>query len=40
MNFLKLNDSKTDFLILGGNADLEKVKIDHVRVGDTSIMKI
>ena len=38
-NFLKLNDSKTEFLILGGKKDLEKVKEDHVRVGDTRILK-
>ena len=37
-NFLKLNDSKTEFLVLGGKKDLEKVKISHVRVGDTEIL--
>ena len=32
-NYLCLNDSKTEFLILGGKADLEKVKINQVTVG-------
>ena len=36
-NYLCLNDGKTKFLILGGKADLEKVKINQVTVGNSKI---
>ena len=36
-NYLYLNDGKTEFLILGGKADLEKVNINHVTVGNSKI---
>ena len=36
-NYLCLNDGKTEFLILGGKADLEKVNINHVTVGNSKI---
>ena len=39
VNFLKLNDSKTEFLILGGKTDLERVKEDRIKVGDTNVIK-
>ena len=34
---LKLNDSKTEFLIIGTRAQLSKVQIDHLKVGSTEI---
>ena len=36
-NYLCLNDGKTEVLILGGKADLEKVNINHVTVGNSKI---
>ena len=33
-NYLKLNDSKTDFLILGSSHNLKSVKTTHIRIGD------
>ena len=36
-NYPCLNDGKTEFLILGGKADLEKVNINHVIVGNSKI---
>ena len=36
-NYLCLNDGKTEFQILGGKADLEKVKINQVTVGNSKI---
>ena len=36
-NYLCLNDGKTEFLILGGQADLEKVKINQITVGNSKI---
>ena len=36
-NYLCLNDGKTEFLILGGKADLAKVRINQVTVGNSKI---
>ena len=36
-NYLCLNDGKTEFLILGSKADLEKVKINQVTLGNSKI---
>ena len=36
-NFLKLNDSKTEFMILGSKQQITKVNIQHVRVGESYI---
>ena len=36
-NFLKLNDSKTEFLVLGSQHQLKKLKTDNITVGETSI---
>ena len=37
-NFLKLNDSKTEFTVLGSKAQIEKVDIEHIRVGESYIV--
>ena len=37
-NFLKLNDSKTEFMVLRSKAQIEKVDIEHIRVGDSYIV--
>ena len=37
-NFLKLNDSKTELMVLGSKAQIEKVDIEHIRVGDSCIV--
>ena len=34
---LKTNDGKTEFMIVGTRRQLEKVNIDHLTVGDTSV---
>ena len=36
-NCLKLNDSKTEFIVIGSKQQLEKVKISHIRVGASNI---
>ena len=36
-NYLCLNDSKIEFQIQGGKADLEKVTINHITVGNSKI---
>ena len=36
-NKLKINDSKTEFIILGGKRQLQKVTIQGLRVGDALI---
>ena len=36
-NFLKLNDSKTEFMILGSKQQIAKVNVQHVRVGESYI---
>ena len=37
-NFLKLNDSKTEFMVLGSKAQIEKVDIEHIRIGESYIV--
>ena len=39
-NYLKLNDAKTEFLIIGSRQQLTKIKIDSIRVGSTEIQKV
>ena len=36
-NYLKLNDTKTEFQVLGGKADLEKVCRDRIRIGESLV---
>ena len=36
-NYLKLNDTKTEFLVIGSLQQLTKIKIDSIRVGSTEI---
>ncbi len=35
--YLKLNDSKTEFIVIGSKQQLEKVSISHIRVGSSNI---
>ena len=37
-NFLKLNDSKTEFLIIGSRAQLQQLTTDSVRIGEEDIV--
>ena len=37
-NMLKLNDSKTEFLIIGSRQQLVKVNVDSVQVGSSKIL--
>ena len=39
-NYLKLNDTKTEFLVIGSRQQLTKIKIDSVRVGSTESQKV
>ena len=36
-NHLKLNDSKTEFLIIGSSTQLGQLKNDTIRIGDTTV---
>ena len=36
-NYLKLNDEKTEFLVVGSRQQRAKVKIDHLKVGSATI---
>ena len=37
-NHLKLNDDKTEFIIIGSNPQRAKVFVPHIRVGDANIV--
>lgn len=37
-NYLKLNDDKTEFIVLGSNYQINKVNIPHIRVGNANIV--
>ena len=39
LDFLKLNDSKTEFMVLGSKVQIEKVDIEHIRVGNSYIVQ-
>ena len=39
-NYLMLNESKTEFLMIGSHQQLTKIKIDSIRVGSTEIKKV
>ena len=39
-NFLKLNDDKTEFLIIGSRQQLSKVSIPHITIGDSEITPV
>ena len=36
----ELNDTKTEFLVIGSRQQLTKIKIDSIRVGSTEIQKV
>ena len=38
-NYLKLNDEKTDFIVIGSKHNLSKVETSHVTIGNSSIPK-
>ena len=40
MNKLKINDSKTEFLIIGSKHQLNKITIDSIRIRDSEIKSI
>ena len=37
-NYLKLNDSKTDFMILGSSHNLKNVTTTHIKIGDEKVL--
>jgi len=39
-NRLRINDSKTEFLIVGSQSQLAKIKVDSITVGDTVIKPV
>ena len=39
-NMLKLNDDKTEFIILGTDVSLKKVKIESIKVGNHEIKRV
>ena len=36
-NFLKLNDEKTEFVLIGSRQQLSKVNLPHITIGDSNI---
>lgn len=40
MDKLKINDGKTELLIVGNRRQLEKVSIDHLTIGDTRVSPV
>ena len=40
MNKLKINDSKTEFLIIGSKHQLNKITIDSIKIGDSEIKPV
>ena len=38
-NYIKLNDTKTEFLVIGSRQQLTKIKIDSFHVGSTEVKK-
>jgi predicted nucleic acid-binding Zn-ribbon protein len=36
-NHLKLNEAKTEFLVIGSHIQLQKLKIDEIKIGDTIV---
>ena len=39
-NKLKINDSKTEFMLLGSKSSLAKVHVDSIRVGERQVKKV
>ena len=39
-NFLKLNNSKTEFIILGSRQQLEKVSVNELQIGDIKVTSV
>ena len=39
INWLKLNDDKTEFIVLGSNSNLSKVKTHSITVGEHQIQR-
>ena len=40
MDKLKINDGKTEFMIVGTRQQLEKVNIDHLTICDTRVSPV
>ena len=40
LNFLKLNDSKTKFIIIGSKQQLSKVDVTGLRVGEATVTPV
>ena len=40
VNKLKINDSKTEFLIIGSKHQLNKITIDSIKIGDSDIQPV
>ena len=36
-NFLKLNDEKTEFLLIGSRQQMSKVSVPHITIGDSDV---
>ena len=36
-NQLKMNDAKTEFIVIGTSSSLQKNKLDHIKIGNTKI---
>ena len=39
-NYLKLNDNKTEFILIGSRQKLDKIKNLHIRIGDSNIAPV
>ena len=39
-NYLKLNDNKAEFILIGSKNNLNKITIPHIKLGDSTIAPI
>jgi len=39
-NYLKLNDNKTEFILIGSKHNLSKITIPHIKIGDSTISPV